>query len=167
MPFNLLKKYNELLDVLGMDEYHRAASLRGVFERDIATNQKFVFRSKPINPTPADGIDSMDRLFIHLTTKIVNENRTREYDQSRSVRIHWIRFHIEECKANNMYVFSVNEPEGFRTYIYDWDEEYVIVLEPMRKRNEYYLLTAYHIEGKDKARNKIMKKYKRKLEEVL
>ena len=29
----------------------------------------------------------------------------------------------------------------------------MIVLEPLRNKDEYYLLTAYHIEGKDKARN--------------
>lgn len=50
-----------------------------------------------------------------------------------------------------MYVFSVEEPDGIRTYIWDKDEDYVSVLEPLRNKDEYYLLTAYHIEGKDKA----------------
>ena len=86
---------------------------------------------------------------------------------SRSARLHWLRFHVEVQKANNMLIFSADEPNGIRTYIYDMDEEYLIVLEPLRKKNEYYLLTAYHIEGKDKARNKMKKKYKRKLNEVL
>jgi hypothetical protein len=66
-----------------------------------------------------------------------------------------------------MFVFSVAEPNGTRTYIYDKDEQYVIVLEPMRKKNEYYLLTAYYIEGKDKARDKMMKKYRRRLNDVV
>jgi hypothetical protein len=45
----------------------------------------------------------------------------------------------------------------------------VIVLEPMRdlKKNGYALLSAYHEEGKDKERSKILKKYKRRLQDVL
>jgi hypothetical protein len=167
MPLNLLKKYNTLLDILGMDERQRTISLCGVFDRDITKNPNFKFQKKQINPTPADGVDNMDRLFIHLTTKIIGNERKREYDYARSVRLHWIRFHIEERKSDNILVFSVNEPDGIRTYIYDKDEEYVIVLEPLRKKNEYYLLTAYYVEGKDKARNKMKKKYGRKLSNVL
>jgi len=48
------------------------------------------------------------------------------------------------------------------------DEYYVVVLEPRRDNSSYYLLTAYHLEGKDRARDKIMKKYKRgRLSELL
>lgn len=65
-----------------------------------------------------------------------------------------------------MLSFSVQEPEGIRTYIYDVDENYVIVLEPLRNRDEYYLLTAYYISGKDAKRDKMLKKYKRRLSET-
>ena len=50
-----------------------------------------------------------------------------------------------------MAVFSVEETDGKRTYIWDKDEDYIIVLEPLRNKDEYYLLTAYYMEGKDKA----------------
>ena len=66
-----------------------------------------------------------------------------------------------------MLLFSVKEPEGYRTYYYDKDEKYVIVLEPMRDGSAYYLLTAYYIKGKDAQRDKMMKKFKRKLDTVL
>lgn len=66
-----------------------------------------------------------------------------------------------------MLIFSVKEPEGFRTYIYDKDEKYVIILEPLRNKNEYYLLTAYYLSGKDSKRDKIVKKYNRRLDEIL
>jgi hypothetical protein len=67
-----------------------------------------------------------------------------------------------------MYLFSVKEPEGYRTYFYDNDEKYVVVLEPLRNKNEYYLLTAYYLTGKDVKRDKIMAKYtKRRLNEIL
>ena len=72
--------------------------------------------------------------------------------------------HIEK---DNMLVFSVKEPDGLRTYIFDKDENYVIVLEPLREKNEYYLLTAFHIRGKDAQRNKFGKKYARRLPETL
>ena len=168
MPLNLLKSYNQLLELSAMNEIQRRLSLKGVFDRDMANNPHFVFQTKRINPTPADGQDSMERLFTHLTTVITDKSiNKREFDMARSVRLHWIKYHIEERKQNHMFVFSVAEPNGTRTYIYDKDEEYVIVLEPMRKKNEYYLLTAYYIEGKDNKRDKMMKKYKKRLPGVL
>lgn len=70
MPFNLTKKYNDLLDLVGMSEFERTKSLRGVFNRDIQDNPKFVFQGKPIYPTPKeDGIIAMENLFNHLTRK--------------------------------------------------------------------------------------------------
>jgi len=59
-----------------------------------------------------------------------------------------------------MPVFSAKDKGGIRTYIYDQTEHYVMVLEPLRKINEYYLLTAYHLKGKDN--KKIENKYKRR-----
>lgn len=150
MPTNLLKVYNQLLELNSLNEFQRTASLKGVFNRDITNNANFSFRRKKLNPTPAEGQDTMERLFRHLTTVITDkETNKREYDPSRSVRLHWLRYHLEEKKQTNMYVFSVEEPEGVRTYIWNKDE--------------YYLLTAYHIEGKDKARNKMSKKWRRRL----
>ncbi len=168
MPLNLLKKYNQLLELAAYSEQQRKTSLIGIFNRDIAENTKFHFRSKKLNPTPADGVTKMETLFIHLTTVIVDKSiRRREYELGRSVRLHWVKYHLEEQKVDEMLCFTVKEPEGLRTYIYDKMEKYVIVLEPLRNKNEYYLLTAYHLNGKDEKRDKILKKYKRKLDEVL
>lgn len=170
MPFNLTKKYNDLLDLLGMNERQRIESLRRIFNRDIEDNPVFTFNGKPIYPTPKEnGQIAMENLFNHLTRKEVDkETHHREFDMSRSQRLHWIRHHVERRKKDNMLYFSVAEPRSPRTYIYDINEKYVIVLEPRRNRSAYYLLTAYHLEGKDAARNKIMNKYKRrKLGEVL
>jgi len=168
MPLNLLKTYPRLLDIAAMNDCQRKKSLKGVFDRDISNNSHFAFRTKQINPTPANGQNSMERLFTHLTTVITNKHTgKREFDITRSVRLHWLKYHIDENKKQNLFVFSVAEPNGNRTYIYDKDEFYVIVLEPMRKKNEYYLLTAYYLDGKDKMRNKMFKKYKRRLHDVL
>jgi len=164
------KMYYQLLNHKIDSRYSYNVYLEGVFDRDITNNRNFNFRHKQINPTPAEGMDSMERLFIHLTT-VISEKSTRKrvFDMARAVRLHWIRHHIEEKKCDNMCIFSVEEPSGIRAYIYDIDERYVIVLEPMRnlKKNEYALLTAYYEHGKDKERNKVMKKYKRRLPEVV
>lgn len=165
MPLNLTKKYNELLDLLGLNEPQRNASLRGVFNRDIQENPYFSFNGKPIYPTPKeDGQIAMEILFAHLTTKEEDkETHHREFDMKRSQRLHWIRYHIDCKKENNMLYFSVDENRSIRTYIYDLDERYVIVLELLRNKEGYYLLTAYPLTGKDSKRDKILKKYKRRL----
>jgi len=168
MPYNLLKIYNALLELNGLNPRDREMSLMGVFNRDIVNNQSFNFQGKHLNPTTKDGEIPMNTLFTHLTTQIIDEKtREREFDIHRSRRLHWIKHHLDERKKDNMLVFSVNEPEGFRTYIFDKDENYVIVLEPLRKINEYYLLTAFHVRGRDAMRNKFGKKYARRLPDIL
>lgn len=164
MPLNLTKKYNKLLDLAGMSDTQRVVSLRKIFDRDIQENNHFYFNGKPIYPTPKEnGRVAMENLFNHLTRKVVDkETQHREFDKSRSERLHWIRHHIEQLLPNNRLCFSVAEPRSIRTYIYDVQEKYVIVLEPLRNETAYYLLTAYPLEGKDAARNKIMNKYNRR-----
>jgi len=168
MPLNLLKRYNELLDISGLPLQQRESSLKGIFDRDIANNAHFNFRNKKITPTPEDGRVEMETLYRHLTTVITDpKTRHRDFDIHRSQRLHWVKHHIEQKKGNSMLYFTVKEPEGFRTYIYDMDERYVIVLEPKHNNTIYFLLTAYYLQGKDAQRDKILKKYKRRIEETL
>lgn len=168
MPFNLLKKYNELLDFGVYNEHQRRQSLQAVFDRDFVNNQNLSFRTKPIHPTPKQGQIPMATLFTHLTTIVTDKAiRQRTFELARSCRLHWVKYHIDERKIDeDVLHFSVREPEGIRTYIYDKAEKYVVILEPLRKVDAYYLLTAYHLTGKDAKRNKILKKYKRKLNEI-
>lgn len=167
MPFNLLKVYNELLDIVILSPRDRIISLRRVFNRDIQDNPNFNFRGKPIDPTVKDGEIPMDTLFSHLTTKVIDEKtKERQFENDRSIRIHWIKYHVEESKAERMHIFSVKEKGDIKTYIYDEDEKYVIVLELRNNRERYFLLTAYHLRGKDDKRDKILKKKKRALDEV-
>ena len=103
MPTNLLKTYNQLLELNCLTEHQRILSLKGVFNRDFVNNPDFSFRKKKLNPTPAEGEDTMERFFRHLTTVITDKaTRQREYDPSRSVRLHWVRYHLEERKKDNM-----------------------------------------------------------------
>ncbi len=168
MPLNLLKKYNDLLDILALQNSQRITSLKGVFDRDITNNISFQFRNKQILPIPEDGKIEMETLFRHLTTVITDKTTNkREFDLHRSQRLHWVRYHIDQRKINNVLCFTVKEPQGMRTYLYDIDEKYVIVLEPKFNNTKYFLLSAYHLRGSDSKRDKILKKYKRRIEEVL
>jgi hypothetical protein len=167
MPFNLLIKYNHLLELSTLNDHVRRISLRGVFDRDISNHPHLNFRGKNIVPTKQDGQIPLDTLFTHLTCKLNNPvERKRIFDFQRSLRLHWVKEHIEETVSSNLLVFSVREQDGNRTYIYNRDEKYVVVLEP-KKNNYYFLLSAYLIEGKDEKRDKMERKYKRRLPEVL
>lgn len=161
MPTNLLKKFNELLDLSHLNETQRNRSLYGIFKRDIEDNPDFCFHGKKINPVRGEK-PGMVILYEHLTTAIVDKKkRKRIFEPRRSERLHWIRHYIEEKKRDNVLVFSVMEQEGIRTYIFDKDEKYVVILEPYRNCQEYYLITAYYLEGRNY--QKILNKYRRQL----
>jgi hypothetical protein len=165
MPFNLLKVYNQLLEFVGMNAHARTQSLLGIFKRDIENNSAFRFRGKRINPTQGEE-EPMERLFNHLTKEVSDQvTRHREFEPKRSERLHWIRYHVEEKKAQGMLAFSVSELGQIRTYILDNDENYVIVLESFRNKTQYYLLTAYYLDGRNP--DKMKSKYKRRLPEIV
>jgi hypothetical protein len=168
MPLNLLKRYNDHLDILGLSEPERKKSLKNVFDRDFTNSQPIHFNGRQVIPCPQDGVIEMETLFRHLTTvKIDYKTGQREYEKERSKRLHWVKHHIDGKKPNNMLFFTVKESEGLRTYLYDEEEKYVIVFEPRVNKNVYFLLSAHYIQGKDAQRDKIKKKYRRKLTEVL
>jgi hypothetical protein len=161
MPLNQIKTYNSLLDISGLSERDRKTSLKAIFNRDVSSNINFKFKGKQIQPTPKEGELKLETLYAHLTTVVTDKKtRKREYDIHRSKRLHWLKYHVEEKRKEGMLVFSSRDKDGIRTYIYDVTEYYVIVLEPLRKIDEYYLLSAYHLRGRDK--EKIANKYKRR-----
>jgi hypothetical protein len=175
MPLNQIKKYPELLELCQFNEYQRIVSLKGIFKRDIEDNPDFKFRTKPIRPIKKEGQIPMETLFNHLIKKEekdVQGKKTgaRIFEMARSQRLHWIKFHIEERKTKNIDVFSYEDRiEGrgnvIRTYIYDFDQEYVIILEPQRSKLDYYLITAYHF-NEPGGKKQILKKQKNKLNEI-
>lgn len=179
MPFNLLKKYPELLEILHLNEADRKKSLMGIYKRDIENNPDFKFREKQIYPIKSDGEADMGRQFMHLTCEEIQEEDEaghllpckRIFEKDRSQRLHWINHHVKELSYANLDVFSVTERDTrkrcdiTKTYIYDKKRKYVIVLECQRK-GSYYLLTAYHL-NKDYAEKAINKKMKKRLLDVL
>jgi len=131
MPFNLLKIYPQLLEFGHFNEYQRTQSLQGIFKRDIEENPGLNFRSKTIRPIKGEE-PAMILLFRHLTTEEIEVTDAngksypkRIFEMDRSLRLNWVRFHLEEKKKENVEVFSVEERDQkkrkdiIRTYIYD------------------------------------------------
>lgn len=144
MPSNLLKAYNQTLELLYVEERDNINSIKAVFHRDFYQTS-LSFKDMMVVPTVADGEDTMSRLFRHLTTIVVDEKtKKREFDSDRAVRIHWIKHHIEEKKATNL-IYTVKDER--RIYILDKDEKYVIVFEPSRTEKKLFLLTAYKLQA--------------------
>lgn len=174
MPFHLLVKYPDLLDLIHLNPRDREDALRDIFNRDIKDNVNFKFRGKPVRPTKKEGEEPMNTLFNHLTTRNDQDENgkklsSRFFEMNRSRRLHWVKVRIDECLNDEVQVFSyedrVKGKDVIRTYIYDKRQDYVVILEPFRNTNDYYLLTAYHLSEKA-GRKQIKKKLKKKLEDV-
>jgi len=150
--------------------------LQRVFDRDIANNFIFLFREKIIRPLKKEGEIDMDTLFSHLTEKseeIIDENGEKVkkrglFDLDRSKRLHWIWHHLQEKKVD-LKIFSIYERKDgknvLHTYIFDEDEDYIVILEAQRSLQDYYLLSAYYL-NEDWAKKSMRKKWKRRLSEV-
>lgn len=177
MPTNLLKKYPELLELGHLSEPARTESLQRIFKRDIEENPGLNFRGKKIRPIKGEEPD-MVLLFRHLTTEEIEETeeavkafKKRYFEMDRSRRLHWIKFHLEENKKDKVEVFSVEERDQkkrqdiIRTYIYDVEQKYVIVLNPQRTGRDYYLITAFYL-NKEYGEKKIKKLFKKRLGEL-
>jgi hypothetical protein len=177
MPLNLLKTYPQLLELGHLNEHQRTESLQRIFTRDIEENPRLNFRTKTIRPIKGEE-PAMVILFRHLTTEeieVEDENGKkypkRIFEMDRSQRLHWVRYHLEEKKNENVEVFSVEERDQkkrkdiIRTYIYDTEQKYIIVLDPQRTQKDYYLVTAYYL-NKEYGEKKIKKLMKRSLTEL-
>ncbi len=179
MPLNLIKIYNQLLEINHLGEAQKTASLRNIFYRDIENNDTLVFRTKIIRPIKIDGKPAMDVLFDHLTKEAkeikVENGKTikqrKEWENDRCHRLHWIKYHINETKANTLTIFSyldrIDGKNTPRTYLYDKAEQYIIILEPYKTTPDYYLITAYHLTKAKGGIKQIEQKLKNKLDEIL
>lgn len=176
MPLNLIKRYPQLLELSQFNTFQRKESLMRIFKRDIEDNNSFTFRNKNIRPTKVDGELDMQKVYNHLTTRNDEDENgkklpSRSFEMLRSVRLHWIRKHIDECIDDNVIVFSCEDRDQnrrkdiIRTYIYNTDKKYVIILEPQRNITDYYLLTAYYLSEK-KGKKQIRSKYKNRLSDI-
>lgn len=115
MAFNLAKKYPELLEIMHYNEFERKKSLRAIFDRDITDNDSFKFNDKQIRPTKKDGEIDLENVLHHITTEeveITEENKKikkRIFEKYRSMRLHWIKPHIELSINDKIEYFSIIE----------------------------------------------------------
>lgn len=175
MPFNAIKKYNDLLELNSLTEHERKDSLKVIFDRDIADNDDFTYNLKIIRPLKKEGVIDVESLFKHLTYKTEDTvekgkviKKRDVFDFERSKRIHWILPHIKKkTKDAEVVVFSsltrIRGKNVTRTYIHNRTEDYVIILEPQRSGLDYYLITAYYLEKRYGGHKTISKKYKNRL----
>ena len=161
------------MEILHLTPTQRNTSLKGVYQRDIEDNPHLKFRDKQIYPIKSNGKIDMERQFIHLTCEEVQEKDEkgrllppkRVFEKDRSQRLHWIKHHINESSPNKITVFEITERDTkkradvTKTYIYDKEQKYVIVLEN-QKKDSYYLLTAYFL-NKPHGKKIIEKKMKK------
>jgi len=177
MPLNLLKTYPQLLELGHLNEHQRTESLLRVFKRDIDENSGLSFKTKTIRPIKGEE-PAMVLLFRHLTTEEIEvedesgkKHPKRIFEMDRSQRLHWVKHHLEERKKENVEIFSIEERDQkkrkdiIRTYIYDIEQKYIIVLDPQRTQKDYYLITAYYM-NKDYGEKKIKKLMKKRLAEL-
>lgn len=172
MPFNLLKTYPELLELINLSPQERIESLKRIYKRDIVDNKDFKFRKVQIYPIKSDGELDLERQFHHLTCEMeerdergTEQPRHRRFDIERSSRLHWLCHHVHERTPANLMIKEVTErdlrkrQDVVRTYIYDFVNKYVIVMENQRNKG-YYLLTAYYL-NRDYGEKAILKKLKK------
>jgi hypothetical protein len=157
-----------------LNVHQRTESLLSVFRRDIEENPGLNFRTKTIRPIKGEE-PAMEILYRHMTTEEIevedengNKYPKRIFELDRSQRLHWVRYHLEESKKGNVEIFSVEERDQkkrkdiIRTYIYDTEQKYIIVLDPQRTQKDYYLITAFYL-NKVHGEKKIKKLMKRRL----
>lgn len=178
MAINYTKKYNDLLEINHFSVTDRAISLRSIFDRDIADNLNFTFRTKIIRPLKKEDVYDVESLFKHLTHRTSEEKDHRgvvvkkrdDFDFERSKRIHWVLPHIKESLTDEIRLFSsvvrIKNKDVTRTFIHNVSENYLIILEPQRSGLDYYLITAYYLEKKYGGPNAVKSLYKRRLEVV-
>jgi hypothetical protein len=178
MPFNFSKQYPDFLEFAHLEENARTKSLRAIFNRDIQENNEFKFRGKTIRPIKKEGQDEMEILFDHLTKESKEEEddkgrrfKKRYFEAERARRLHWILPHINESVKDEVLIFSVEErnqqkrQDEIKTYIYNKTKSYLVVLLPQRSKQDYYLLTAFHVTLSGTLKN-LEKKYKNRLQDI-
>ena len=174
MPFNSIKKYPELLELMHLGERERKKDLRDIFDRDITDNPSFIFNKKVIRPTKKDGQIDLGNVFNHLITEDFFEEgkdgkkiKRRQFESHRAHRLHWLKTHVDN-NIKNLELFSVEERDQrkrkniVRTYILNLEEKYVVILEPQNSNQDYYLITAYYL-NKKYGLKQMKKKAKKKL----
>ena len=138
------------------------SALYEVFQRDFATN-----------PPRVDGCpvwyqrrisDRYEEAFWHLITRDDDATGDRQFDPRRAERLSWCGPILRHCNDPAIIRWRFRESKG-QIRLYLWLElwDYVVVLEErdMRSGRIYFLITAYHLDGKGRRRT-LRRKYEKR-----
>lgn len=124
-----------------------------IYYKEIA-NGNLKFKGKPVNVFTELNYELKHQTFEHITTK---GNTDRTYNLERCKRILWIRDILSNvCKDCQNYEI-IKEVKGKKERYVIWcvQEDYVIVLE--KRKDEFFLITAYCVIY-DTKRNELKRK---------
>lgn len=102
--------------------------------------------------------------FWHLITRKDRGSGDRLLDFRRAERLPWCAPTITNCRDGCVKVWDYEEDDGrIRTYVWLASHDYVVILEKKAKRlgTVAFLVTAFHIDGKQK-REDLERKYRKR-----
>lgn len=147
-----------LPDIVSVDgEWNEVlAKLYEIFEKDF-NRTKLTFNGKQIwwDRRKLDGF--YEEVFWHLVTKQDSTTGDRLLDNRRAERLNWCVPII--CNANDkaVKVWDFKEVSGYvRTYLWPEHFDYVVVLHKSKirlKKEVYFLITAFHLDGESRRRS--------------
>jgi len=148
-----------LLDTDGVWE-EVISRLYRVFEKDFILDQCH-FNDRLIIWDQRKLVGKYDEGFWHLITKLDNSIGDRFLDTPRARRLPWCKPTIENSTDNFIKVWEFLESSGrVKTYIWLENFDYLVIVQ--ERRNVFFLVTAFHVDG-DASRNRLKSKYDRRL----
>lgn len=148
---NQYETFNEFIEELFYILYNQ------FFVEKIRFNGKFVKINKtPLKCTQNDNCNSVEyscnhcpfqgkyERFNHIVTGLNENTRTPgKYKESRAIRVHWIKYIIENVQSEKILYFK----KGTKHYFWAKYVSYIVIIKETPK-GDYYLITAFYIDDK-------------------
>jgi hypothetical protein len=102
--------------------------------------------------------------FWHLITRLDERTKQRYFDPRRAERLPWCAPLLANATDADVLTWNSRERNRIRTYVWLRTNDYVVVLE-LRTQDVgevFWLVTAYHVDGKD-GRKRLQRSYDRRL----
>lgn len=145
------KTFNDFIEELFYIVYNQ------FFVEKIKFNGKFVkINQTPLKCTQNDDCESVEyscehcpfqgkyERFNHIVTGLNENTRTPgRYKESRAIRVHWIKYIIENVKNEKIFYFQ----KGTKHYFWAKEYSYIVIIKETKK-GDYYLVTAFYIDDK-------------------
>ncbi len=80
--------------------------------------------------------------FNHIVTGLNENTRTPgRYKENRAIRVHWIKYIIENVNQKEILYFEKNS----KHYFWAKNENYIVIVKETKK-GQYYLVTAFYVD---------------------